>query len=355
MSAATASPEPVAAPTGWLRRLGRVPLLTKIVVLDLVINVGTFVLLQQTPPEHVQSVTLVSLVVVLVLNGALVAWALKPLQIIESTARRVSAGEFGARIGGMSPLADRNLLRIADTLDGLLDRVAAERGRVRSLAAQVVKAGDAERARIARELHDGTAQQLSALEMLLASAHTECAGTPISERLDVMRSIAREALAEVRSLSHTVHPRVLDDLGLAAALDWLARRSGVGPSTVIAIDCAVSGDIPPPIASVLYRVTQEALSNAIRHADARRVHVQVSCLGDAVHLTVTDDGRGFDRDTIEAAPSGTKGSVGAGPRRGMGLFMMEERVSLFDGRLDIESRPGAGTRIHARLPLGDPS
>lgn len=333
--------EPGSEPApGFLGRLRRVPLLTKIVVLDLVINVGTFVLLQQTPPELVQSVTLVSLVVVLVLNGALVAWALKPLQVIETAARRVSAGEFGARVGTMPALADRNLLRIADTIDGLLDRVAAERARVRTLAAQVVKAGDAERARVARELHDGTAQQLSALEMLLSSAHTESSGTPLADRLDLMRSIAREALAEVRSLSHTVHPRVLDDLGLAAALEWLARRSG-GASTAIVIDCAVPGELPSPIASVLYRVTQEALSNAIRHAEARRVYVQVSRLGDAVHLTVTDDGRGFERDAIDRA------------RRGMGLFMMEERVSLFDGRLDIESRPGAGTRIHARLPLGD--
>jgi signal transduction histidine kinase len=277
---------------------------------------------------------------------------LQPLQVIEDTARRVSDGHFDARVGVLPGLADGNLARIAQTLDGLLDRVASERARVRTLAAQVVKAGDAERARIARELHDGTAQQLTALEMLLTSAQADAPQSALAERLSLMHSIATESLAEVRNLSHTVHPRVLDDLGLPAALEWLARRSGA-PELTVHVLCEVDGQIPAPLASVLYRVTQEALQNAIRHGAARHVDVTVRHVDGCVELRIEDDGRGFDgaRPPADAA-SGLDG-VPTGRQPGMGLFVMQERVSLLDGQLTIDSRPGAGTRILARLPFGD--
>ena len=160
-------------------------------------------------------------------NAALVAWALRPLHVLEHTARRVSRGEYSAR-AEMPALADRNLTRIGDTLNELLDRVEAERARVRALATELVAAGDQERARIARELHDGTAQSLSALDMLMSSTLAVGADAATAERVGVMRDIVTEALSEVRALTHTVHPRVLVDLGLPAAIDFLARRTRVG-------------------------------------------------------------------------------------------------------------------------------
>ncbi len=339
-AAPDAAPPPTAG--GWLVRLRRTPLLGKIVVLDLVLNVGTYALLQQTPEAHVAVVTLVSLVVVMVLNTALVAWALQPLQLVEHVARRVSQGERTVRVGRMPPLTDRHLTRIGATLDVLLDRLEAERRQVRELAAQVVKAGDDERARIARELHDGTAQSLSALEMLLTSTLTDGSPDVVRTRLTTMQAIATEALAEVRALSHTVHPRVLDDLGLAAALEWLARRSGAPPDTDILVTCEAPADLSGPVASVLYRVAQEALHNALRHAGARTIAIEVHPTDGWLRLRVEDDGRGFDRARLDPA------------RRGMGLFLMEERVALFDGHLTVDTTPGRGTRVEAWLPLGDP-
>jgi signal transduction histidine kinase len=325
------------------QRARRVPLLTKIVVLDMVLNGAAYVLLQQTPPEHVQAVSLWSMVAVMVLNAGLVAWALEPLNAIEVAARRVSQGQYDARVGVLSPIADANLLRVGRTLDELLERVAAERARVRALAAEVVKAGDAERARIARELHDGTAQQLTALEMLLSSARAEDASPALRERLTVMHAIATETLAEVRSLSHTLYPRVLDDLGLAAALDWLVRRTGAGANAQIDVHCALTGPVPTHAASVLYRVAQEALQNAVRHADAKVVRIAVServSFGARVALLrVEDDGRGFDAASVRAS------------RRGMGLFVMEERVSLVGGTFAVESRAGEGTYVRAEVPI----
>jgi signal transduction histidine kinase len=322
----------------WLQRLIRTPLLAKLVVLDLAINGLVFVLMQSLPAEDAQLLTLGSLGVVLVLNAALVAWALRPLQVLEDTARRVSRGEFSARTE-MPRFADRDLVRIGDTLNGLLDQVAAERERVRALAAQVVAAGDAERARIARELHDGTAQSLTALEMLLASLLTEHTEGPLFEKLRVMREIAGESLSEVRALSHTLHPRVLDDLGLGAALENLARRTrnNGGPDVRVSNTCPDDNVPSISVASVLYRVAQEALQNAVRHAAAASVEISYGFEDGAFQVVIRDDGRGFDVTAVRLE------------RRGMGLFVMQERVALVDGILRVSSRAGVGTEVRVSV------
>lgn len=324
-------------PIAWLHRLLRTPLLTKLVVLDLGINVATFLVLQRMPPGYAEEITLSSLLTMLCLNAGLVAWALRPLKVLEDTARRVSNGEFTARTS-MPLLADPNLVRIGNTLDGLLDRVGAERERVRSLAAQVIAVGDQERARIARELHDGTAQSLSALDMLLSTALAEHEGEAVDGKLEVMREIVSEALSEVRTLCHLVHPRVLEDLGLCAALESLARRTSEQSNVSIHTDCPPAV-VPKPLASVLYRVAQEALHNAVKHANATQIRITLRVTDSEAALEVSDDGVGFERAEIEAQ------------RRGMGLFVMEERVALVDGKLTITSRNAGGTMVRTTLPL----
>ena len=124
-----------------------------------------------------------------------------------------------------SRLADRDMARVGTTLNTLLDRLTEDRARVRRLAAQVISAQDEERARVARELHDSTAQMLAAVMLQLGVAAQESTSPALDERIATLRDMAAEALEEVRTLSHTIHPRVLDDLGLAAALEWLARQT----------------------------------------------------------------------------------------------------------------------------------
>jgi signal transduction histidine kinase len=325
--------------TAWVWRVLRTPLLTKLVFLDLAVNLLAFLLLQVVPAEDVTEVTFVSLLVIAVANAGVVAWALQPLAALEDTARRVSAGEFTARTH-LPPFTDRNLARIGRTFDALLDRVDADRRRLRTLASEVVAAGDRERAHIARELHDGTAQSLSALDMLLATALRDASPTD-QKRLTVMREVVTEALSEVRALAHNVHPRVLDDLGLPSALAALGRRTraqGSGPEVVVG--CEGDRPLPQPVSSVLYRVAQEAVHNAVKHAGASAIRVALALRDDRATLEVADDGRGFSRDAL-------------GEGRGMGLFVMEERVVLVGGRFEVSSAPGAGTRVRVEIPLAD--
>jgi signal transduction histidine kinase len=321
-----------------LRGILRVPLLAKLVVLDVAINLAALIVMRKSPPDYIEEVSTLSLVLVLILNAALVAWALKPLQVLEETARRVSEGDFAAR-AQLPALADRNLLRIGDTLNALIDRVTAERGRVRARAAELVATGDRERAHIARELHDGTAQSLSALDMVLASMLADPASAPLRDRLQAVRDIAVDSLAEVRTLSHNVHPRVLDDLGLPAALEFLARRAVGKSGPSVDVEVAGTVELPSTVASVLYRVGLEAVHNAIRHASAHRIRVMLEASAERAILRVVDDGRGFDRAAVDER------------RRGIGLFVMEERVSLVDGHLQIRSTPGSGTEVRAEIPL----
>ena len=141
-------------------------------------------------------------------------------------------------------------------------------------------------------------------------------------------------------MSHTMHPRVLDDLGLVAALEWLARQTRAqGPVDVQVHAPTGEPHVSNDIAAVLYRVAQEALRNAARHANARHIEVHLRRKGTTASLEINDDGQGFDVGEAEAR------------RPGMGLFSMRERVGLVSGRLTVTSTQGCGTRVTATVPL----
>jgi len=335
-------PEPPRAPAGFLRALVRqflsTPLVGKLIVADLVINVTALVVVQRAPQETSTEILVGAFLVTLALNGVLVYWALLPLRALEETARRVSKGNLGARFTAPA-LGDRNIARIGATLNDLLDGLTADRARVRTLASQVISAGDEERAHIARELHDSTAQALTALEMILASALRDPEHGATPERIRAMREITTQALGEVRTLSHNVHPRVLDDLGLVAALEQLARRTREQSRLPVWVSSDERESTPAPVASVLYRVAQSAVSNAVRHAKATELHISVRTEGQRATMEIADNGIGFD---VTAAESG---------RHGMGLFIMRERLGLVDGELYVTSAPGRGTVVRAIVPM----
>ena len=299
---------PNEANRSWLRKLASTPLLAKLVVTDVVINVAAVWIVNNAPPRDNVEIILTSLIITLALNAAIVYWALLPLRALEATTLRVARGDLAARFVP-SPLADRNLARIGRTFNDLLDRLTADRARARQLAAQVISAGDSERARIARELHDSTAQSLSALEMMLSAAIQEQKSPANAERLSTMHDIARQALGEVRTLSHTVHPHVLDDLGLVAAIEHLARRMRLQSPVKI---------------WVAYRTTRascrtwsEAYSFASRRKRsetpsstrrrARELRVSTKTSERDVVLEVRDDGCGFNVGAAEASMLGMQG------------------------------------------------
>ena len=149
-----------------------------------------------------------------------------------------------------------------------------------------------------------------------------------------------DALEEVRTLSQTIHPRVLDDLGVGAALEWLARRTREEQGIDTTVDLGgETAAIPRPLGSVLYSVAQEAVSNAVRHAAARSIAITLAADGGTARLDVVDDGRGFDPAEARVR------------RPGMGLFAMSERVVLVDGSVAVDSAPGRGTRVTATIPI----
>ncbi|HEU4642155.1 MAG TPA: histidine kinase [Gemmatimonadaceae bacterium] len=323
----------------------RVPLALKLAGANalLVIVAGAaslFVHARGAPADTMVAVTLATLLLSLVMNLALVYIALQPLRRLEETAERVWRGDLTARVVP-SPLADRDVARVGGTLNVLLDGLTSDRARMRQLAAQVIRVGDEERARLARELHDSTAQTLAALTWQVSAAMRADGCPPeVARHLELIRDLGMDALEEVRTLSHTIYPSVLDDLGLPAALEWLARSTEEQDPVQTRVE--TRGDasrLTKPAASVLYRVAQEAMSNAVRHASPGRITLALTVGEREASLTVADEGRGFDVAEARAR------------RPGMGLFTMRERVALVDGRLAIDSAPGKGTRITASVPL----
>jgi signal transduction histidine kinase len=220
----------------------------------------------------------------------------------------------------------------------LLDDLAADRTRMRELARDVIDAGDRERASIARALQDSTAQHIAALQFELSSAARDAVDPALAVRLRAARDAAEGILEEVRKLSRSVHPAVLDDLGLEAALRRLARDATSGTGVDVDVDSRLAGERLPHVVEVtLYRVASEAITNATRHAAPRRVQVRLRWERPSVVLQVHDDGHGFDPAAV--------------PPAGRGMASMRERLSLVDGALDVRSAKGNGTTVTATVPL----
>lgn len=328
--------------TPGLRRILRAPLAAKLVGANLLVALGAVAALaRSTAPTLDLRIAVVALVVAVGANLLLVRLALRPVSELERTAARVWKGDYAARVPD-DVLADGAIRRAGRTVNLLLDALADDRERLRALALQAVRAQDDERSRIARELHDSTAQTIAALGWQLAAAARDADDAGLRERLEGLREQAVALLEEVRVLSHTIHPRVLDDLGLVPALEWLARqtREHAGLDVDVADRLDHEDDAMSDVTSAtLYRVAQESLRNAERHAAAQTVHVELRPVGDDVVLEIADDGRGFDLAEAERR------------RPGMGLFSMRERVGLVGGTLEIDTAPGRGTRVVARVPL----
>jgi two-component system, NarL family, sensor histidine kinase DevS len=208
-----------------------------------------------------------------------------------------------------------------------------------------IEASERERHRWARELHDETLQELGVLRMLLETS-TRKQGSQLSPEAGrlAIEHVDR-AIRNLQGLITELRPATLDDLGVGAAIEALARQSSERSGVEIDVDVDVAGGdegpsrLPAGLEATIYRLVQEATNNAIKHADPQRISVTVSRDDTRVEVTVADDGSGFD-------PTATA--------RSFGLVGMEERVTLAGGRLEIESARGRGTQVRAELPLSQP-
>ncbi|MGW0188678.1 HAMP domain-containing sensor histidine kinase [Streptomyces sp. NPDC003362] len=271
------------------------------------------------------------LAVMLVANGTLLRWGLAPLDRLTRLMTTVDLLRPGQRLPVPGAGGGREVSELIRTFNAMLDRLEHERA---TSSARVLLAQEAERRRIAQELHDEVGQSMTAILLVLKRAADD-APEPLREDLRQAQEITRESLDEVRRLVRRLRPGVLDDLGLVSALTSLTQDFAV--HTGLHVVRRFDTDLPALDEGselVLYRVAQESLTNAARHADARRVEVSLHRSDDAVTLEITDDGRG-----IEA------------PCEGAGIRGMRERALLAGAGLDITSTPGTGTRIRLVTPV----
>jgi signal transduction histidine kinase len=237
-------------------------------------------------------------------------------------------------------VADRDLERLGQTFNSMLETGTVYRQRLRETAARALAATEEERKRIARELHDGIAQSLAALRIRLRVARAVQDDDQRAALLEQVSSEMGEAMEELRRIARGLRPPALDMLGLGPAIESHARN--IADATGMAIDLRledIGHRLPQEAELALYRVVQEALSNVARHSGADTFCLQLGSTGNHVFADVEDNGRGFD---VARAMSSNGG---------LGLFGMQERASYVGGSVVIDSEPGAGTRVHVLVPI----
>ena len=226
-------------------------------------------------------------------------------------------------------LAEIFASRAAVAVD-LSERVA------RDALRRVVEAQELERRRLARELHDQTGQKLTSVLLGLKAVEEAKSDAERAKALAAVREQVVETLHDVRRLAVELRPKALDDFGLAAALERLRDTFSEQTGMRVDLESRIRDRLPPDVETALYRTVQEALTNIVKHAQANAVSIVLARKAGAVTALIEDDGRGFSHD---------------GSGEGLGLLGMGERLALLGGRLKVESRPGSGTTIVAKVPL----
>lgn len=224
----------------------------------------------------------------------------------------------------------------------LFEQIRADRERLHTLSSQLMEAQETERRHIARELHDEIGQALTAVKINLQAVQRSLGDNAVAFPIQESISVVEDALQQVRNLSLDLRPSLLDDLGLVSALRWYvdryAQRSGVVAE--FSTDSYPAQRLPN-IETACFRIVQEALTNVMRHAQARQVSVKLHQRQEDLHLSISDNGVGFDVQTAR-----TRAAQGGS----LGLLGMEERALLVGGQLKIKSKQGGGTEINAHFP-----
>ena len=251
----------------------------------------------------------------------------------------------------MSIINDEN--GIPHHLDGIVEDVTEKRTmeekleytmeQLRTLSHRLLEIQETERRYIARELHDEIGQALTALRIGLKRTERSRTSESALAAIHESTTMVEELINKVRNLSIELRPSILDDFGLTAALDWYVNwLSAKAEFKVVFRTDFTEERFSPILELTCFRITQEALTNAARHSNAKNVYVDLETLSGELHLTVRDDGKGFNID--ETRIRALKGES-------FGLLGMQERASLAGGHLELTSQPGKGTVIHAYFPL----
>jgi two-component system sensor histidine kinase UhpB len=339
-----------------VRPLLRFPLFYKILLANVVIAalgtaIGTMIVAHAAGTavrvsllEPVLALVAAWALVSVAVNALILKVALAPLRDLERATAHAGLGELDTRVP-LSPLADKEMARVIRAFNDMLDGLGHYRRRLRDVAVRAQDAAEEERKRIARELHDDTAQVLAGLAVQLQIARAAKDPATRDELLAATRHAIVEATERVRMYARGLRPPALDVLGLLAAIQSNARN--VEEMGGIKVSVEADGGpyaLSPEGELALYRIVQEAVSNAARHSGARQVRVRLSRTPAAVGAVVSDDGRGFSVAEVMSSKD-----------TGLGLFGMQERATYVGGRVYVESAPGSGTTVRVEIPVNSTS
>jgi signal transduction histidine kinase len=264
-----------------------------------------------------------SVVLVLGFTGYLTRAIVRPVRVTAEMANRLAAGDLGVRVPETGVGEIRTLERTFNTMATSLGTTSADLAASR---ARIVRASDETRRRIERDLHDGIQQRLVSLTLDVRGIQADTPGTALDRVADGLAA----TLDELREIARGIHPAILTQGGIVPAVRMLARRAKL--PVEIAVD--VPGRLPAPIEAAAYYVVSEALTNAVKHADAAVALVDIRHADGELRLSVHDDGRG-----------------GADPAKGSGLVGLADRIAALDGTLIVESPSGEGTTLTVTLPV----
>jgi len=343
----------------WTERLTwalRLPLILKVLVANsVIVGAGAFVgtwlteVVASGEVGHGFDLTLalffaiVGVTLSAIVNYAVLKAAFTPLDMLQRTAAAVRAGNWQARTG-KSVFSDPQIEHLAATFNTMLDTVEQRNLQLQKISGQVIGAQEDERKRIARELHDQTAQSLTNLLIRLKLLEKTKSLEDLQKGIEQLRGLVTETMEDVRELSRTLRPTLLDDYGLVAALE--AYVTGLRRRLPLELTFETDGleaiRLPAEVELVCYRVAQEALTNVMKHANAQ--HALIELRREQLRLTVRvrDDGTGF-------ASAGYPLSAGETP--GLGLVGMRERAQLVGGKLTLKSTLGFGTEVRLEIDL----
>lgn len=313
--------------------------------------------------------SVISVITALLLGIGLSRGIVRPVESLINATQRIAKGNLSEpvtvssrdEIGILAKSFDIMRMKLSDSLESIrrhnielehrvqerTQQIRQSRQKVESLLKKIISSQEEERKRIARGLHDEILQDLSAflIKLDICKLYPEQLST---EKLEEMRAIALKSLDDIHHLIQNLRPSVLDDLGLGAAVKWLLDKNlnEKGIQYYLTIDAEMDERFDPRVEITLFRIIQEAIINIARHSKAENVIVVLRTQDHSVSVDIEDDGEGFDVHSMLRYTSDGG--------RGLGLLGMKERTSLLDGKLEICSAPGSGTKISVRVPLGSP-
>jgi len=284
----------------------------------------------------------------LTINFWIVSAALRPLKELGRLTKRLKSGDPSSRLSKPKYL-DPYTSRMAETLQSLFLQLEERNRELQALSERAINAQEEERRAIAQSLHDDTGQALSMLIIHLdrIDEHIQPKQKRLKKQVADARALAADSLTELRRILSGLRPVILDDLGLVPSIRWFTRSSLEKLGITVTVNAPnIPLELSPAITTTLFRIVQEAVSNIIRHADARSVKIVLQLNGGFVHMRVEDDGRGFDpqhtsRDAVELQQ--------------LGLLGIRERTELLGGEILIDSAPEKGTRLQVSIPVGGTS